>query len=104
VPIVVRYHSPLVVLTAPIERRAEGVRDARDPPLQYKGLILISYRVITVVDMPFSGVAQEHDDGDRARATELRAHPAVGIVTAFDASRSGRIWTTLFGQCAGPPR
>jgi hypothetical protein len=48
-------------------------------------------------------MAQEHDDGDRARATELQVSLPAGIITTFDASRFGRIWTTLFGQCAGPP-
>jgi hypothetical protein len=44
-----------------------------------------------------------HNDGDRAGATDLRICRPVEIITGFDADQFGRVWTTLFGRCAGPP-
>jgi hypothetical protein len=48
-------------------------------------------------------MAREHNDGGRASATESHVSLTAGVVTAFDASRFGRIWTSLFGLCAGAP-
>jgi hypothetical protein len=46
----------------------------------------------------------EHGDGDRTRATESQFYLPEGVITAFDASRVRRIWTTLVGHYAGPPQ
>jgi hypothetical protein len=51
-----------------------------------------------------SGMAQENTDSDRARATESEVYLPAEVITAFNPSRFRRIWTTLFGHCAGPPK
>ena len=52
--------------------------------------------------MASSGMAQEHSDGDRARATEAQVYLPTEVITAFNAGRFRRIWTALFGHRAGP--
>ena len=84
-----------------------------------------------VTGVPFSGMAHTDNDGERARVTdrdhrksseilagtvrresmdsydtpyESPFYPSERVITAFNASRFGRIWTTLLGRYAGPPQ
>jgi len=57
-----------------------------------------------VTGVPFSGMAHTDTDGERAGVTESPFYPSERVITAFNASRFRRIWTTLLGRCAGPPQ